>query len=86
MKHVFEKVGVDYDLNLASFIGHSTCNEECPDACSNKWEYREVGTRGEVWHVDVSINVSCGILCTVPLLFFNYLIHYLKIIFSKFKF
>ena len=62
--YLFKKVGPDYRLADAS-LRHPTCKEECPDACSDQWEYYH----NSRWHVDRSINVSCGILFTIPLPF-----------------
>ena len=62
MYYILKKVGPDYKTTHAG-LRHPTCNEECPSACSNQWEYTEDGR----WHVDVSMNVSCGILFNITL-------------------
>ena len=54
-------MGENYTTTGAG-LRHPTCNEECPSACSNQWEYAE----NSRWQVDVSMNVSCGILSIIP--------------------
>ena len=51
---IHKKVGADYRENVGG-LRHLTCKEECPNLCSNQWQY---GNNG--WKTDHSINISCG--------------------------
>jgi len=50
------KIGKDY-TNTRSGISHPTCKEDCPNRCTNQWNYYDKGDKA--WHVDNSIKISC---------------------------
>ena len=54
MKYVCLQIWGDYTSTFAG-IYHKSCKDECPNQCTNKWEYWDNG-----WHVDNSIKISCG--------------------------
>ena len=44
----------EYNTTTAGLY-HPQCHLGCPNQCSNTWNYFDNG-----WHVERSINVSCG--------------------------
>ena len=55
LKYICLQLGPDYEDNKA-VIYHPTCKEECPNLCTNEWEY----SNQNGWHVDHSIKISRG--------------------------
>ena len=54
MKYKCFQIGEDY-YNDDTWIYHQKCKEECPNQCTNSWQYWSGG-----WQVDNSIKISCG--------------------------
>ena len=48
-------MGASYTDTKAN-IYHSSCEETCPNSCTNNWQYYY----NDVWKTDYSIDVSCG--------------------------
>ena len=41
-------------------IKHETCEEYCPEKCSNQWQYDYFNGMYSIWKLDTNIDIKCG--------------------------